>query len=31
MLDGKIVGNVDGALTPAITQCIADNVPEIED
>eukprot|EP00946_MAST-07B_sp_MAST-7B-sp1_P003370 g3370.t1 len=31
MLDGKIVGNVDGALTPAITQCITDNVPDIED
>ena len=31
MLDGKVVGNIDGALTPALTQCIADNVPEYDD
>ena len=31
MLDGKIVGNVDGALTPVLTQCIADNVPDFDE
>ncbi len=31
MLNGKIVGNIDGSLTPALTQCIMDNVPDYDE
>ena len=31
MLGGAIVGNIEGALSPALTQCIMENVPEFEE
>lgn len=31
MLEGAVVGNIDGALSPALAQCINENVPDYEE